>query len=123
MRHLLHVLVSLAMWGLFGYYWRVVLGREIGPGTVRAMLLLVSLVLIGLAVTILWVGHNLRLARKFEGRRRGARQVPDPELARDTLGRAIAQPGLATLRAARIIDIDADEDTKTYTAAGAEAAP
>jgi hypothetical protein len=111
------------MWGLFGYYWRVVLSREIGPGTVRAMLLLVSLVLIGLAITILWVGHNLRLARKFEGRRRGTREAPDPELARDTIGRNIAQPGLARLRAARIVDIDADEDTKTYIVADGEAAP
>ena len=63
MRNLLHVLVSIAMWCLFGYYWYVVLGREVGPETIRAMIILLIGVVVGMVVTMIWIGHNLRLAR------------------------------------------------------------
>ena len=121
MRHLLHVLVSIAMWGLFGYYWRVVLGREMGEGTLRALVILGLVVVLGLAVTVAWVGHNLRLARKFADRRRRVRHVDEPELARDTIGRPVTHPGLERLRAATVVDIAADPETKTFTAVEPEA--
>jgi len=113
-RHLIHVLVSIAMWCLFGYYWYIVLGREIGPSTTRAMQILALVVLAGLVVTGLWIAHNLRLARKFAGRRRGVRASPDPALAHDTIGRPGRQPGLAERRAAAIVDITADAEGKAY---------
>jgi hypothetical protein len=114
MRHLLHVIVSLAMWCLFGYYWHVVLGREVGSSTLRALALLGLTVAVGLVATLLWVGHNLRLARKFSGRRRQTPSATPPRLERDTIGRGITHPGLADLRAARVVDITADTTTKSY---------
>lgn len=121
MRHLLHVIVSIAMWCLFGYYWRVVLGREIGPGTVRALMILGLTVIIGLAATLAWVSHNKRLARKFAGRRRQSRPAGPPTLERDTIGRAVVHPELDLLRAARVVDITADHEHKTYTIGHVEA--
>jgi len=123
MRHLVHVLVSIAMWCLFGYYWYVVLGRELGPGTVRAMETLGVVIVVGLVVTGLWIGHNLRVARKFEGRRQGFRESADATLERDTIGRNVERPDLAELRAARVVEIDADEKSKTYRVADAKEAP
>lgn len=114
MRHILHVIVSIAMWCLFGYYWHIVLGREIGDSTLRALALLGLSVLAGLIITMLWVGHNLRLARKFAGRRRQPRQADDPALEHDSIGRALQHPGLHNLRAARVIDIHADDQSKQY---------
>lgn len=121
MRHLLHVLLSIAMWGLFAYYWHVVLGREMGEGTLRALVILGLVVVLGLAATVAWVGHNLRLARKFADRRRQVRQVDEPELARDTIGRPVTHPGLDRLRQATIVDVAADQETKTFTTVEPEA--
>jgi hypothetical protein len=114
LRSAVHVLASVAMWCLFGYYWKVVLDREIGPGTLRAMSILGAVVLAGLAVTVFWIRHNLRLARRFEGRRRGVRAVPPATLERDTIGRPIGHPPLDALRAAQVIDIHTDHERKVY---------
>jgi hypothetical protein len=124
MRHLIHVVLSVAMWVVFAYYWRVVLGRDISPGNLRAVTILGVVVVAGLVATVLWVGHNLRLARKFAGRRRATPEPLRPELTHDTIGRPVAHPGLDELRAARVVDVMVDEDpagdeaTKTYTATG-----
>ncbi len=117
MRHLLHVLASVAMWGLFGYYWSVVLGREQGEATVQAVIILVVVIVAGLALTVLWIGHNVRLARKFAGRRREPPRLGAPSLAHDTLGRPITAPGLDTLRGARVVEVRADADGKTFQVA------
>jgi len=118
MRHVLHVLVSIAMWCLFGYYWQVVLGREIGSGTVRALIILGLTVVLGLLLTMIWVAHNLRLARKFAGRRQAPREVGPPPMEQDTIGRVLQHPGLNNLRNAQVVEIDADEDSKSYTVVG-----
>lgn len=121
MRNLMHVIISIAMWGLFAYYWRVVLGREIGPSTVRALAILGLTVVAGLLITLAWVSHNKRLARKFAGRRRQTPAASAPVLEHDTIGRAVVQPGLDLLRAARVVDITADEQCKTYQVSSLEA--
>ncbi len=123
MRHVWHILASVGMWCLFGYYWHVVLDREIGPGTVRAMLLLAGLIIAGLVVTMTWIAHNLRLARRFADRRRAVRDPGPPAFEHDTIGRPIARPDLDELRRARVIDIDADTETKTVTVTTAGVAP
>lgn len=121
MRNLMHVIISIAMWGLFAYYWRVVLGREIGPSTMRALAILGLTVVAGLLVTLAWVSHNKRLARKFAGRRRHTPTASLPVLTHDTIGRDVVQPGLEALRAARVVDITADERSKTYQVGTVEA--
>ena len=123
MRNAFHIVISLAMWCLFGYYWYLVLGREVGPETVRAMITLVVAVLVGLAATMVWIGHNVRLARKFAGRRQVARAATETTLEHDTIGRTVQHPGLDVLRQAAVIDIDADQETKRYQVAGATEAP
>ncbi len=123
MRHLLHILASIAMWCLFGYYWFVVLGRDIAEGTIRSVLVLVAVILAGLGITVLWIRHNQRLARKFAGRRRQPTAVGAPELAHDTIGRPIRAPGLASLRAARVVEVTADRDGKAFRVADGEPLP
>lgn len=117
MRHSIHVFFSAIMWGVFAYYWYVVLEREIEPSTIRAMLYLLAAIVVGLATTMLWIRHNLRLAHKFAGRRRAPRSMPDPEITIDTIGRAVSHPGLETMRQATTIDIVANETSKAYTIA------
>ncbi len=111
------------MWALFGYYWNVVLGREVSQETIRAMGILVTGVMLGLVATLFWIRHNLRLARKFEGRRQGFRTVDAPTLTEDTIGRPVHHPGLDVLRAAACVDITADDTGKTYVVAAGEDGP
>lgn len=120
MRHIFHVVVSLAMWCLFGYYWHIVLGREVGPDTVRALMILGLTVVAGLIATLGWVGHNIRLAKRFDGRRQATPHPDGPGLTHDTIGREIDHPGLDHLCGARVIDITADDTTKTYGVAASE---
>ncbi len=120
MRHLLHLIVSILMWVLFGYYWYIVMGREVGPGTTRAIVILGMLVLVGLVTTALWIEHNLLLARRLEGRRQGVRGAPEPNIEWDAIGRPITHPGLPLLRAATIVDITADPESKTFTVGAAK---
>ncbi|MBD3220143.1 hypothetical protein GF314_02785 [bacterium] len=117
MRNALHIIASLAMWCLFGYYWYVVLVRQPDPNTLRSVVILAIVVLAGLLLTVLWVRHNLKLARRFANRRR---QTPVPAttpLELDTIGRPVTHPGLDVLRAARVVDVTADASAKTFTVA------
>jgi hypothetical protein len=103
MRHILHVVISLAMWCLFGYYWYVVLQREIPGTTVRALGILSVVVVAGLIATFWWVHHNMRLARR---NRRNTPPPTKPEtFTHDTLGRVIAAPDPAELKRAKVVDI------------------
>ena len=116
MRDLLHILLSLGMWGLFGYYWHLVLSREIGSRTVHGIFILILIVVSGLLLTLLWVVHNLRLARR--NRRRGQPPAAAESHEQDTIGRPVVGADLSTLRAARRIDISlTDTGEKRYSTA------
>lgn len=118
MRHLVHVVISLAMWCLFGYYWYVVLGREISDTTVRALGILSIVIVAGLIATFWWVSHNMRLARR--NRRNTPPPVKPETFERDTLGRAIVAPDMLELKAAHVIDIDVVDGDVDETASEAE---
>ena len=116
MRDLLHILLSLGMWALFGYYWHLVLSREIGSRTVHGIFILILIVVSGLLLTLLWVVHNLRLARR--NRRRGHPPAVAESHEQDTIGRPVVGADLSTLRAARRIDISlTDSGEKRYSTA------
>ncbi len=84
------------MWCLFGYYWWVVAQRRINPATIDALAILGVLAVAGLALTVAWVAHNLRLARRL-GRRKGFAGPPET-FETDHLQRPLVSPGLETLR-------------------------
>lgn len=103
MRHVFHVLISILMWCLFGYYWYVVSGREIGDDTVQALGVLSIVIVLGLIFTLWWVAHNKRLAQR---NRRSAAPPAVPEaFDTDYLLRPIVAPDIQVLQNAAIIDI------------------
>ena len=115
MRHVLHIVVSVLLWILFGYYWYVVVAeREVSADTLDAMGVLVGSTVLGLALTLWWVAHNKRIASK--GRRTTSPAPPAEPFTHDTLGREITAAGLEELKAARCVEIGLDdEDRKVYT--------
>ena len=104
MRHIIHVVISLLMWCLFGYYWFVVSKREIGDDTIQALVVLSIVIVGGIIGTLGWVAHNKRLARR---NRRSTPPPPVPEpFDVDYLKRPIVAPDIKVLQAASIIDIE-----------------
>ncbi len=104
MRNIFHVVISLLMWCLFGYYWFVVSKREIGAETVQALGVLSIVIVVGLIITFWWVAHNKRLARRNR-RQTPAPAVPEP-FEVDNLNRTIIAPDITELQSASIIDIE-----------------
>jgi len=120
MRHVLHTIVSLLLWCLFGYYWWVVAQRRINPATIDALAVLGVMAVAGLVLTVAWVAHNLRLARKF-GRRKGF-AGPAETFETDHLRRPLVSPGLEALRASRIVTVSLDDDQRKVYRPGGEVA-
>ncbi len=112
MRTLLHVLVSIALWVVFAWYWDIVTNEPITRGTILAAQVLSVLVVSGTIVTLWWIAHNLRRGRR--NRRSTARAAAPEQLHADTLGRAVLMPGLAALREARAVEIRVSGDQKVY---------
>jgi len=107
-RNILHIVVSVLMWCLFGYYWYVVSGREIGPATIQALGVLAVVILLGLILTFWWVAHNKKLARRNR-RSRAPETVPE-SFTHDYLGRTLTGQPLETLRAAQVVDVRVEGD-------------
>jgi len=103
MRHFLHIVISLLMWCLFGYYWYVVGQREIGDETLFALAVLGIVIVVGIVLTLWWVAHNKKLARR---NRRNTAPAAKPEpFDKDNLGRPIEAPDVAVLRDAPIVEV------------------
>lgn len=116
MRHAWHVFISVLLWCLFGYYWYVVVHRQLTVDSGVALLILAAIVVAGCVLTVLWVVHNKRLATRL-GRRKGFAPPPE-DFACDHLGRPVVAPPLAELRAATAVVVELDGDgRKTYRVA------
>jgi len=115
MRHVLHIVISILLWILFGYYWYVVVAeREVSTDTMHAMGVLAGSTALGLALTLWWIAHNKRIASK--GRRLDTLPQPPEPFDQDYLGRPLVGPTVEDLKKARIIDIDLDDGGhKVYT--------
>ena len=107
MRNIVHTFLSILMWILFGYYWYLVVSRQINIASVRALGTLALITLVILVATIWWIAHNKKLASR--NRRRQA-PPPVPEwFESDHLGTPVTSPGLEVLRQAATITINLDE--------------
>lgn len=104
MRNVLHIIASVLLWCLFGYYWLVVSRRQINTASLEAVLILLGIMAAGLVLTLWWIAHNKKLAR------RNRRNTPPPTVPEnfdeDFLGRPLDRPEVAALKTARVVEID-----------------
>jgi len=111
-----HLLVALAGWVLFVYWWLLVLGG-VSAWQVRitALFLLVTAA-VCIIVTALWSLHNLRIHRH-----RGARmrvRIPREDYSNDRLGRGVTFTGQrAAAQEGPVVEIRIEQDRKVYLAA------
>lgn len=109
-----HGLFSAALWITFVVYWNLVLGRGVGGEARTTVLILTLFIVLQTLLTIGWVAHNRRLARRFAGRRR-ARSAVSRRVTTDFLGRRLEfDPADFDLASAPVIRIRVDGEVKRF---------
>jgi hypothetical protein len=114
MRNFLHILVSVLLWILFGYYWYVVLDGRIDRDSLQPLGILFGITVLGLAITLWWIAHNKRIAAR--GKRKNLMPPPAEPFEFDTLKRPIVAPAMARLKTAGRVTLTIDDQgNKVYT--------
>lgn len=104
MRNILHALLALLLWVVFGFYWYLVAHRGMSEDARMALIILSSLSIFSALGMFVWIYHNVRIYRKL-GRRSGRRaKVSVPSF--DYMGRWIAIRNLKELRSSDHIAIE-----------------
>jgi hypothetical protein len=115
MRNFLHYLFSGLLWILFGYYWYVVVERQIGGEHLQPLGILVGITALGLAITLWWIAHNKRIAAR--GKRKNLMAAPAEPFKFDNLNRPLVAPDLTLLQGTARVGITLDDQgNKVYTA-------
>ena len=110
-RLILHIVIAVIAWILFGYYWSLVARRQLTENTVSAVQILLILVLAIWGLTGLWVQHN---RRRYAGRpdRRTRRSASGPAPETDAIGQVLRIEGdPRALARAPIVEIEVDGET------------
>jgi hypothetical protein len=114
MRNFFHYLVSVLLWILFGYYWYVVVQRQISRDSIQPLGILLAITVLGLALTLWWRAHNKRIAAR--GNRKNIMPPPDEPFSEDFLRRPIIAPDMDQLKSAYRVSIKLDDrGNKVYT--------
>jgi hypothetical protein len=114
MKNYLHYLISILLWILFGYYWYVVVQRQIDRDSLQPLAILFAITALGLAITLWWISHNKRIAAK--GKRKNFMPAPAEPFEFDNLKRPIVAPDMDQLRNSGRVTIKVDDKgNKVYT--------
>jgi len=117
-QNLVHLVLALLGWVLFGWFWFQVMTRTPSDESAVGVLVVGVLLVASFSLTVAWIRHNLILSQKHEGRRSRVQAVT-PDWSHDVLGRTVAGPGWEALQEADHVEIEIDEAAgrKTYRAA------
>lgn len=89
---------------LYAYYWSVVGSRPVNPSTVIALASLGVLAGLTIVLLIVWIFHNIRIAKRYE--RRNVRPPAPRASPRDYVGRWIVCDDPSRLLTASYIEVD-----------------
>ncbi|MCZ6767379.1 MAG: hypothetical protein O7D32_10665 [bacterium] len=104
MRNILHALLALLLWVVFGFYWYLVMSRGMSQDTKTAIFTLSALSILSALGMITWIYHNVRIYRKLG--RRSARRANVSVPSFDYMGRWVAIQDLKKLRATNHIAVE-----------------
>ena len=114
MLNILHYLVSILLWILFGYYWYVVVERQISRESLQPLVILTGITVLGLVITLWWIDHNKRSAANCK--RKTLMPPPKEPFEFDSLNRPIVGPGMPLLQAAYMVTVSVDDQgNKVYS--------
>jgi hypothetical protein len=109
------MILGLLLWVVFAYYWHIVMQRQITEETRRALVIVGSIVAGITVFDLLWILHNVRIARRSRRRSRRA-EAAAPQT--DFLGRTFIAQSDEALRHARYIEVHVIELADRNQAAG-----
>jgi Na+/melibiose symporter-like transporter len=113
LRRALTLLASILAWVLFFYWWRrVALDSTASAATFAVVVLLVIAVVIFYS-TILWIRHNIKLAKR--GKRGLSTRYLHPEFERDWLDRPLVFGNMIPPRDVTWFVVHTDESQKRYS--------
>lgn len=115
-RSILHLILGVLLWIVFGYYWHLVAQRPITPHT-RVALITVSIIVVAVTLfQVIWVIHNTRMSRRRE--RRISRRKPPAPPETDFMGRTFIARSESDLRRAFYIEVHLVEMSDKRQSAG-----
>ena len=101
-RSVLHIMLGMLLWVVFGYYWHLVMQRPVSAEMKHA-LAVVSIIVASITVfDLIWIFHNTRIARRSRRRDRRGGHVPP---ASDFLGRTFVLQNEDMIRRARYVEV------------------
>lgn len=101
-RTILHILLGVVLWLVFGYYWYLVMQQPITDETKRALVIVGGIVAVITVFDAFWIVHNTRIARS--GRRRTRKTAAEPP-STDFLGRTFIAQSDEAVRSAPYIEV------------------
>ncbi len=110
-RTALHWIVGLLSWALLVYAWFRLYPGLTPSAVLEPLLVVFYLSMIGIAITLIWISHNLKINRTLPPRR--ARYVREPDWKTDYLGRTVEGP-LDAARFAPYVELTYSFDKKVY---------
>lgn len=105
--------VAFAGWVLFGFWWHRVALQSTPSSAEAAAFALVVMAVITFFFTLIWIRHNMRLARN--GKRGKTALYLEPDFQVDSLNRALVFDEAGGVREDAWFVLDADEREKRYT--------
>ncbi|MBW3563654.1 MAG: hypothetical protein KY459_02910 [Acidobacteria bacterium] len=113
LRSLIWSIVSLFFgWTIFFYWWSIVLKETTSGAFIDVIAGLMFVLAVLFIVSIFWIAHNLRLARR--GRRSSSTPYFPGSRGRDKFDRSPVIENLETLRTWPVVVVDTDEEGKSY---------
>jgi hypothetical protein len=109
MRNAFHAVFAVLLWVLYAYYWSIVSQQPVNRHTQVALASLGVLASLAIIALVVWIFHNLRIARRYS--RRTTRPPCPKESVRDYLGRWIICDDPVGLLKANYIEIDIKSTT------------
>lgn len=107
-----HLVITIAGWALFIYWWIIVLRRVTRAEVSSTLVFITAATLVSIGIIAIWTHHNRRIFAQRGNRRAGVKVVME-NYTHDVLGRVLRfEPRLAELRRASLVRIRIEGDTK-----------
>ena len=111
-----HALIAISGWALFVFWWiRVFPQIHSGDGFI-ALVFISGTVCISVITTLLWIRYNIGIFRR-KGPRKNLTDVTENQ-GSDVLGRRIEHFGSESVKAARLVIVSLEGESKKYEVAG-----
>jgi len=111
-RFILHLIIGIAGWTVFGYFWFVVIKRGIGRGIPIAVISMAVFTFLIITLTSLWIRHNINISKR--NRRRTSPDISPEPYAFDKVGAEVKIEDVELLKRSPLIEITVDAGKKLF---------